>query len=112
MSTHGIEDPFIDTTRFCIAQPTPLTDEQYEEIQKLCRAASNSQDAIFAGLRALSCYVCSAATEMEIDTSGLNDISWIVRHLTDELEAIANVQSGVQFSLENAYLHSQGKKRS
>ncbi len=108
MSTYGIDELIISTSRFCTMKPVALADEQYKEMKNLLSAVENSQDEIHAGLRVLGRYVCNSVHDMELDSVELNELSWILRYLTEELESITAVQRNLEFGLNGAYLHSKG----
>lgn len=68
-----------------------LTEDQTTEIQALIKDGEGTQQAILAGLRALADYICIAGESGNRRLESLNDLSWIVRHLSLELEAITEI---------------------
>jgi len=91
-----------------------LTADQATSIERAVNAGENSQQAIYVGFRSLARLMQAGGEpenkQFELDYSCCNDLSWIMSHLTDELEAISTTINSLNHRCQLAYKYSAGKK--
>jgi len=95
-------------------EPSQVTKEQAETLDHMISAGENSQMAIYAGFRCISNYIVSSGDKdnknHDLEHSDCNDISWIIKHLTEELEAISTTISSLNYRYKLEHDFHSGSK--